>query len=62
MENAAKIASGQWKELIKQILSTYEAASEARRSEADSNKWLALNNICTKCVKMLAILEGMEGK
>ena len=62
MENAAKIAYEQWRELIKQILSTYEAASEARRSEADSNKWLALNNICIKCAKMLAIVEGIERK
>ena len=59
MEETTKTAYDQWKELVQQLLSTYSTASEARRNEIDSKKWLPLNNICVKCAKMLSIVEGI---
>ena len=57
MEETTKTAYDQWKELVQQLLYTYSTASEARHNEIDSKKWLPLNNICVKCVKMLSIVE-----
>ena len=59
MEETTKTANEQWKELIKQLLSTYNAASEARHNEIDTKKWCFWNNICVKCAKMLSVVEGI---
>ena len=49
-----------WRSLIKHVLNVYKNAKSEQFEERDAKRWIALGRICSKCNKIMSIVEEEE--